>query len=225
MTTKQNITLAIIGSYCYIDNLVWNDNGSLVSNFTLSREMGIKQLGLNGGFTYFYDLGVQMGLDYVNANESILPGFHLNVKRFSDCGAYYPAVESFNGNSGGYAQAVTAIDVVGSKDVIGAVGIEYSTLAKGLAEILSNSKIPYCTPASGSPSFTDRNDYPYFFRTFLTFGGAHVSTVEILECQTNCCYLSKGRLSGESICPGCIELYVSSLCCSSCQTPNIYHHR
>ncbi|KAJ3298099.1 Golgi transport complex subunit 3 [Rhizoclosmatium sp. JEL0117] len=172
---RLNITLAIIGSYCYIDNLVWNDYGSLVSNFTLSREMGIKQLGLNGGFTYFYDLGVQMGLDYVNANESILPGFHFNVKRFSDCGAYYPAVESFNGNSGGYAQAVTAIDVVGSKDVIGAVGIEYSTLAKGLAEILSNSKIPYCTPASGSPSFTDRNDYPYFFRTFLTLGlGEHM---------------------------------------------------
>ncbi|KAI9351520.1 periplasmic binding protein-like I [Obelidium mucronatum] len=65
-----------------------------------------------------------------------------------------------------------------SPDVIGVIGNEYSTTARGPAQALSLRRIPYCSGASGSPRLSDKNKYPYFFRTMTALGiGEHMFQV------------------------------------------------
>ncbi|KAI9351524.1 periplasmic binding protein-like I [Obelidium mucronatum] len=140
----------------------------------------MNQLSESSGFVYFYDLGVQTAVDMFNqANSSILPNVHINIKRFSDCGEYWPSVsKDYSGKSGGFAGAIMSEDVLANTDVIGVIGIEYSTVARQSGEVLSNYKIPTCSPASGSPSLTNRGNYPYFWRTLLSIGfGEHLYQV------------------------------------------------
>ncbi|ORY51307.1 periplasmic binding protein-like I [Rhizoclosmatium globosum] len=102
--------------------------------------------------------------------------FHVNLKRFSDCGHWYPEAEQFSGNSGGWASSIVVQDIVEkNQDVIAVVADQYSTTAVGPAEALSLNQIPYCSSASSAPTFSDKIKNPYFWRPLPGAGmGEHV---------------------------------------------------
>ncbi|TPX75419.1 hypothetical protein CcCBS67573_g03329 [Chytriomyces confervae] len=160
-----NITFGIIGNYCCFKNIVYN--GSYATNFSETYDPSIVTMGGNSGWTYFPDMAIIAAVNHINQSPHILPGVHVNLKRFTDCGHYDPSANSdYAGNSGGYASAVTAHDIIEvHKDVVAIVGNQYSSAAKGLNEILSTNKIPVCMASTGSPRFSDRNKYQLIFRT------------------------------------------------------------
>ncbi|KAJ3236876.1 hypothetical protein HDU81_010241 [Chytriomyces hyalinus] len=163
-----NITLGIIGNYCCFKNIVYE--GSYASNFSVNYDPSIVTMEGNSGWTYLPDMAVIAAVNRINQSPHILPGIHVNIKRFTDCGHYDPSANlEYAGNSGGYASAVTAHDILEvHKDVVAIVGNQYSSAARGFNEILSSNKIPVCMASTASPRFSDRNLYPYVFRTITT---------------------------------------------------------
>ncbi|ORY51281.1 periplasmic binding protein-like I [Rhizoclosmatium globosum] len=170
VAAKQNITLGFVGYYCVLKGLALN--GSLVTNFNPVFNSSVVHLSDWSGFMYFADLAWLAAIDEVNKDPTILPNVHVNVKRFSDCGSYTPNLnQNYTGSSGGFASAIMAPDIIfNHTDVIGILGNEFSTTALGATEILSNYKLPYCSAASQSPRLSDRNKYPYFWRTLAGSG-------------------------------------------------------
>ncbi|KAI8831329.1 periplasmic binding protein-like I [Chytriomyces cf. hyalinus JEL632] len=178
-----NITLGILSNYCAFKNMVFN--GSYATNFSQIFDPDVVDMDGNSGWTYYSDLAMIVAVDQVNRNPSILPGVHVNLKRFSDCGSVFdPSANlEYYGNSAGYASAVTANDILNvHTDVIGVIGNQYSTTARGINEILSDNKIPVCMACTGSPRYTDKNKYPYVFRTRPNF---HVPSMLLLLKQWN----------------------------------------
>ncbi|KAI8607856.1 periplasmic binding protein-like I [Chytriomyces sp. MP71] len=162
---KVNITLGFISNYCTIKYTQYNS--SLVSNFTEVYDASFITLNDNSGWVYWNDIGLMAAVNKVNRDASVLPGVHVNLKRFTDCGPWDPAAaQNYAGKSGGYASAVTAMDIAEVyTDVIGVIGNEYSSVTKETAEILSHYQIPYCSLISGSPSLSNKHKYPYLWRT------------------------------------------------------------
>ncbi|ORY51263.1 periplasmic binding protein-like I [Rhizoclosmatium globosum] len=133
-----NITFGIIGNYCYFPYLV--TTGSYVTNFTYSPE---NTAALDGYtyYVYFSDLAAVVAIETINT-LNIFPGVHINVKRFSDCGAYWPTVENdFQGATGGFASSIMMHDILEAhNDVVAVIGLEYSSTARGPAEVLSTNR-------------------------------------------------------------------------------------
>ncbi|KAJ3226901.1 Metabotropic glutamate receptor 2 [Chytriomyces hyalinus] len=173
----MNISIALIGNYCAMKYMTFN--GSHASNFTSKMDTSIVNLNGNSGYTYLPDLAVMAAVDDINNDPSILPGVYVSLKRFSDCGPYYPKADAeYSGNSGGYASAVTATDIIENhKDVLGVIGNEFSNTARGLAQILSVEQIPYCAAVTGSPRFSDKNKYAYFWRMLPNSNGKYVAFI------------------------------------------------
>ncbi|KAI8831311.1 periplasmic binding protein-like I [Chytriomyces cf. hyalinus JEL632] len=173
----MNISIGTIGNYCAMKYMTFN--GSLASNFTANLDASIVNLNGNSGYAYLADLAVMAAIDDINSDPSILPGIHVSLKRFTDCGSYYPKADAdYWGNSGGYASAVTATDIIENhKDVLGVVGNEYSNTARGLAQILSLEQIPYCTAVTGSPRYSDKNKYSYFWRMLSNSSGRYIAFI------------------------------------------------
>ncbi|KAJ3020512.1 UNVERIFIED_CONTAM: hypothetical protein HDU68_010147 [Siphonaria sp. JEL0065] len=122
MAHKTNITLGVLGPYCVLPNLELS--GSLVSNYTIKREISLDQFDANIG-VYYNDFAVQI------ADSTPLPNVHVNIKLFTDCGVYLStAEEDYSGNTGGCAAVVASQDIIANEDVIGVIGLEYSTAAK-----------------------------------------------------------------------------------------------
>ncbi|KAJ3015724.1 UNVERIFIED_CONTAM: hypothetical protein HDU68_012588, partial [Siphonaria sp. JEL0065] len=162
---KLNVTLALIGNYCNFQYLNLHD--SFVQNYSISAQQFASQVDLPGFASYLPDVGQIVAVDLINQSRDILPGIYVNVKRFTDCGDWYPDVIDYNGNTAGYASSVTARDIIEQHtDVIAAVGNEYSTTVPGLLQQLSLAQIPYCAGTSALPSLANKNQYPYVWRTF-----------------------------------------------------------
>ncbi|KAI8845963.1 periplasmic binding protein-like I [Chytriomyces cf. hyalinus JEL632] len=174
-----NITLGFVSSFCAIDHQIFNS--SLVTNFSEPLSPWISYTGLSG-FIYYNDIAMLLAVQEVNSSPTILPDVRVTVKRFSDCGPWYPNAENlYTGNSEGYATAVMASDINDvHKDVIGLISNQWSATANGPAEVMSYTQIPYCAAQSTSPRFSDKNKYPYFWRTVPSLGlGEHI--VQILS--------------------------------------------
>ncbi|TPX52383.1 hypothetical protein CcCBS67573_g09881 [Chytriomyces confervae] len=173
-----NITLALVGNYCDFDYI--QVNGSLVTNFQVSAEQSAIVSELYSSWTYFSDVAIQAAVGIVNDDPSILPGIHVNLKRFTDCGGWYPSVlDTYSGASGGFAAAVMANEIVEEHpDVIGVIGNQFSTTTIGPAEVLSLAQIPYCSGSAGTPQLSSRANFPYFWRTMTSLGaGEHMATL------------------------------------------------
>ncbi|KAJ3402350.1 hypothetical protein HDU80_005166 [Chytriomyces hyalinus] len=164
MSTPANITIASVGSYCSINHITVN--GSYIKKFNTTFDPTFTNLEDNSGWSFYGDLAVVAAIERVNSDPDILPGIHVNLKRFTDCGGYDPdAALLYEGKSGGYASAVTAMDVADiHADVIGVVGNEFSSAVIGIGEILSLYQLPFCGNCATSPRFSDKNKYPYYFR-------------------------------------------------------------
>ncbi|KAI9349067.1 periplasmic binding protein-like I [Obelidium mucronatum] len=172
---KTNITFGFISNYCYFQSTVLN--GSYVSNFTISTQESLSRIYKPSANPYFGDLATLAAVNVINNSSEILPDIHINIKRFSDCGEWYPDVEDrYGGESGGFATAVTSTDFgINHNDVIAVIGNQYSTTALGPAQVSSLLKIPMCSGGSGSPRFSNKLIYPYFIRTLTSLGiGEHV---------------------------------------------------
>ncbi|KAI8615083.1 periplasmic binding protein-like I [Chytriomyces sp. MP71] len=163
-TQRVNITLGFVSYYCSIRNTEYNS--SLVSNYTTNFDPILVNIEDNSGVAYYDDLGMLAAVERVNNDPTILPGVHVNIKRFSDCGTYDPnAAADYAGDSAGFASAVTAWDIAEvHKDVVGVISNEYSTVTAGIAEILSASMIPMCGTCAGSPRMSNKETYPYYWR-------------------------------------------------------------
>ncbi|KAJ3229904.1 hypothetical protein HDU78_008782 [Chytriomyces hyalinus] len=166
--TATNITLGLISWYCFAPQLTLN--GSHVVEGSLNPGLYNKQQISDGGYEvreYIMDLSVQLAVDQMNADPNVLPGIHVNIKRFSDCGSYYPSVaDVWGGRTGGYASTIMATDIIDNHpDVIGVVAMQTSSTARYSAEVLSFAQIPICSGTVGSPRLSDKPNYPYFYRT------------------------------------------------------------
>ncbi|KAI8831345.1 periplasmic binding protein-like I [Chytriomyces cf. hyalinus JEL632] len=165
VSAGTNITLGFVSNYCAMKDAVFNR--SYTTNVTRLYDPDIVDMDGNSGWTYYSELAVLAAVDHINNDPSILPGVHVNVKRFTDCGEYYPDADyGYYGKSGGYASAVTATDIVDEhRDVLGVIGSQYSSTVKGIAQILSTAQIPYCAATTASLRFTNKIMYPYMWRT------------------------------------------------------------
>ncbi|KAJ3026412.1 UNVERIFIED_CONTAM: hypothetical protein HDU68_005710 [Siphonaria sp. JEL0065] len=124
---KVNITLGIISNYCAIQNVVYS--GSLALNYNATMTKTISAYGLSG-YVFFNDIAYIAAINAINNRSDVLQGINVNVKRFSDCGHWYPTAEQFSGNSGGWASSVVVQDIAEKNvDVIGVVADQYSTTA------------------------------------------------------------------------------------------------
>ncbi|KAJ3129585.1 hypothetical protein HK100_008517 [Physocladia obscura] len=166
---RVNITIGYILNYCSIPDLVFN--GSLVTNFTFLHLDSIDPNG-NSGLSFFADVMFTYAIESVNNRTDILPDVHVNIARFTDCGPYNPLADlNYIGQSGGYASSKTSLDISEVyTDVIGILASEYSTTARGPGEILSQYKIPYCADSTSSLRFSNKDNYPYFWRTSIGIG-------------------------------------------------------
>ncbi|KAJ3298105.1 hypothetical protein HDU79_000507 [Rhizoclosmatium sp. JEL0117] len=130
------------------------------------------------GYAYFFNLAVKLAIDDVNANPTILPGIHVNLKQFSNCGSFTPGIQdSYSGNSGGYAVSTMVQDLI-NNNISAIIDYEYSKTAKSVAQALSSSQvqIPYCTANVVSPQLADRYKYSYFWRTIPAVAlGNHIT--------------------------------------------------
>ncbi|KAI9351386.1 periplasmic binding protein-like I [Obelidium mucronatum] len=173
MFTKQNITFGIIGNYCYFPDVVVE--GSQVSNYSISAA-ATEALDPYSYYVYFSDLAAVVSIDLANRLE-VIPNTFINYKRFSDCGGYWPTVQNdFGGATGGFASSIMMEDIYDKNpDIVGVIGLEYSSTARGPAEILSLKQIPYCSGCSQSPRLSNKNLFPYFWRPLPGLGmGDHI---------------------------------------------------
>ncbi|KAI9351496.1 periplasmic binding protein-like I [Obelidium mucronatum] len=171
----MNITLAFVSNYCFFPEVVVNS--ALVENYTITPEISTNQVDLASANVYYNDIAMLAAVQLINESQDILPGVMVNVRRFTDCGAYFPgAVDEYNGYSGGYAGSIMSQDIgVVYTDVLGVIGNEYSTTARNAAGALSNYKIPYCSSGSSSPRLSNKEKYPYFWRPLPAKGlGNHI---------------------------------------------------
>ncbi|KAI9350639.1 hypothetical protein BDR26DRAFT_914815 [Obelidium mucronatum] len=127
---SNSITLGFINNYCAIVNTF--TNGSLVSNMPVEYDPNLIEFYGNGGYAFFNDLIMQFAVDSVNNSTLILPGVQVEVKRFTDCGEYYPDADwGYWGNSGGFASSIMSQDIsLVYPEVVGIIGTEYSTTAR-----------------------------------------------------------------------------------------------
>ncbi|KAI9350792.1 periplasmic binding protein-like I [Obelidium mucronatum] len=178
-----DITIGLIGQYCYLQGLEYENDGSLVTNFALDYYTS-SQVRANLSLDYASDMGVYLGdlsrlaaVELINNSPEILPGVHVNVKRFSECGPYDPSyAENGYPRMTGYASSILGPDIVfNNPDVVGVMGFLYSSTAKGVMNELSLHKIPTCGVGPTSPRFADRSNYPYVMLISPTMGfGEHL---------------------------------------------------
>ncbi|KAJ3405868.1 hypothetical protein CcCBS67573_g06713 [Chytriomyces confervae] len=177
--STANITIGLISWYCLIPNLEMD--GSYITTPNISAGLfsyADIQIGGFDAWTYFVDVGIQAAVESINRDESLLPGIHINIKRFSDCGSWKPGLlDAWPISTGGFASTVMAHDIVDKhQDVIGVVGMETSSTTRGSASVLSIGQIPYCSGAAASPRLSNKIKFPYFWRTI-----SHAGYLDILH--------------------------------------------
>ncbi|KAJ3223998.1 hypothetical protein HDU81_008805 [Chytriomyces hyalinus] len=172
-----NITLAFVASYCTIPQQT--TIGSYLTSYLPDANQSIAVFENLSGFIHYCDVAMDLAVNEINANPNILPNVYVNVKRFSDCGGWYPTVESFTGLDVGFAAVEAAEDIITRHpDVIGVIGDQWSSAARIIAEEFTYSQIPMCACQSNSPIFSDKTKYPYFWRTIPSAGfGTHLYQV------------------------------------------------
>ncbi|KAJ3075967.1 hypothetical protein HDU98_006278 [Podochytrium sp. JEL0797] len=167
----SNITIGLINWYCFLPGIEYS--GPWARSYdSVYNASTVDFMDGSSSFIYVADLAAAAAVAVVNGLEDVLPKTYVNVKRFTDCGEYWPDVESeFRGKTTGYAMAEMAV-AVGEEhgDVVGVVGSEYSPVTVGAAEVLGHYQIPYCSTSSPSPLLSDPNNYPYFFRVAPSSG-------------------------------------------------------
>ncbi|KAI9330939.1 periplasmic binding protein-like I [Obelidium mucronatum] len=143
-------------------------------------QTSLNMIGKRAWYTYYSDLAALVAIDMINNSSEILPGVTVNVKRFTDCGPWKPNVDVwFKGQTGGFASTTMIQDIIENHpDVIGVIGFQVSSTARGTGQVLSHYKIPYCTGCSTSPRLSNKNLFPYLWRPLPGLGlGNHIYQV------------------------------------------------
>ncbi|KAJ3249561.1 hypothetical protein HDU78_000088 [Chytriomyces hyalinus] len=177
-----NLSIGLINWYCWIPSL--DIEGTFVRTPNISAGLFSYNDIQNGNYDawlYFVDMGLQAAIDSLNNDSSVLSGIHINIKRFSNCGPWRAGIaDSWTGSTGGVASVMAQDIIENHKDVIGVIGMEYSSTTRGSASVLSIGEIPYCTGFAGSLRLSDKNNYPYLWRT-VTNAGVGNRVYRILE--------------------------------------------
>ncbi|KAI9339024.1 periplasmic binding protein-like I [Obelidium mucronatum] len=106
------------------------------------------------------DAGAELAVLEVNNRSDILPDTMVNILRVQ---SWDWKVNPGNGIGGA---AVPALEVGTNRlDVVGAVGDTAGLSTLVTAGVLSQFKIPICGGVQNLPALSDRNNYPYFWRT------------------------------------------------------------
>ncbi|TPX41347.1 hypothetical protein CcCBS67573_g10582, partial [Chytriomyces confervae] len=162
-----NLSIGLINWYCWIPSL--DIEGSFVTTPNISAGLFSHNDIQNGNYDawlYFVDMGLQAAIDSLNSDTSVLSGIHINIKRFSNCGPWRMGIaDSWTSSTGGAASVMAQDIIENHKDVIGVVAMEYSSTAAGSASVLSIGEIPYCTGLAASLRLSDKQNFPYLWRT------------------------------------------------------------
>ncbi|KAJ3021128.1 UNVERIFIED_CONTAM: hypothetical protein HDU68_009789 [Siphonaria sp. JEL0065] len=121
---RSNITIGFLDWYCYIPGLKYDM--AWASNWSNAYDSTWINMNDMSGYVYVIDMAAAAAVAAVNNRSDILPYTTVHIKRFSDCGPYWPTVEDeFSGHTTGYAISEAAIGI-GEKftDVIGIAGAE-----------------------------------------------------------------------------------------------------
>ncbi|TPX40491.1 hypothetical protein CcCBS67573_g10621, partial [Chytriomyces confervae] len=164
---RANLSIGLINWYCWIPSLEIDDSFVTTPNISAGLfNYNDIQNGNYDAWLYFVDMGLQAAIDSVNSDDSVLSGIHINIKRFSNCGPWRTGIaESWTGSTGGAASVMAQEILENHKDVIGVVGMEYSSTTRGSASVFSIGEIPYCTGIAASLRLSDKNNFPYLWRT------------------------------------------------------------
>ncbi|KAJ3248627.1 hypothetical protein HDU77_008051 [Chytriomyces hyalinus] len=177
-----NLSIGLISWYCWIPSL--EIEGSFVRTPNISAGLFSYNDIQNGNYDawlYFVDMGLQAAIDSLNIDDSVLSGIHINIKRFSNCGPWTATIaDSWTGSTGGAASVMAQEIIENHEDVIGVVGMEYSSTTRGSASVFSIGEIPYCTGIAASLRLSDKNNFPYLWRT-LSHAGVGNRVYRILE--------------------------------------------
>ncbi|KAJ3226604.1 Taste receptor type 1 member 3 [Chytriomyces hyalinus] len=162
------LTLGLVNMYCLLPNITClaesESTSQQIPHHSCTTSARIDTLP---GFSYFFDLAARLAIEHVNSDSSILPGIHVGYRRFSNCGnSWSPELaDSYSGDSAGYAGSEMVREILEDPaGVVGTVGFEFSRTVMVAAEVLSHYKIPHCSASAGSPRFSNKNKYPYFWR-------------------------------------------------------------
>ncbi|KAJ3075960.1 hypothetical protein HDU98_006271 [Podochytrium sp. JEL0797] len=156
---QSTITIGLASTYCYIPGIHYNRSWA----YNFDPVFNASNIDLNGGSgsAYIKDLAAAAAVAAINARTDILPYTTVRIKRFSDC----------QSQAAGYAMAEMAIEIgQDHDDVIAVVGSEYSGNTANAAEVLGQFKIPYCSSSASTPTLSNKNNYPYFFRLIQSTG-------------------------------------------------------
>ncbi|KAJ3263298.1 hypothetical protein HDU77_010996 [Chytriomyces hyalinus] len=179
------LTVGLVNMYCLLPNITClTESGSSSQQLAHHPCTTSARIDTLPGFSYFFDLAARLAIERVNSDSSMLPGIHVEYRRFSNCGNTWSKEleSSYSGDSAGYAGSEMVREILEDPaGVVGTIGFEFSRTVTVAAEVLSHYKvtvifpvvrvvltcvaqIPHCSSSAGSPRFSNKNKYPYFWR-------------------------------------------------------------
>ncbi|KAJ3402253.1 hypothetical protein HDU80_005242 [Chytriomyces hyalinus] len=162
------LTVGLVNMYCLLPNITClTESGSSSQQLAHHPCTTSARIDTLPGFSYFFDLAARLAIERVNSDSSMLPGIHVGYRRFSNCGNTWSKEleNSYSGDSAGYAGSEMVREILEDPaGVVGTIGFEFSRTVTVAAEVLSYYKIPHCSSSAGSPRFSNKNKYPYFWR-------------------------------------------------------------
>ncbi|KAJ3327550.1 hypothetical protein HDU76_011559 [Blyttiomyces sp. JEL0837] len=108
------------------------------------------------------DAQVELAVQEINQDPAILPDTYVNLVRANGWDPDTGRMDYNTMDSGGYA--IASAFNVSQSNVNAVVGGYYSKTAIFSVEVYSYYQIPFCGSDLTSPTLSDKNRYPYFFR-------------------------------------------------------------
>ncbi|ORY49077.1 hypothetical protein BCR33DRAFT_18217 [Rhizoclosmatium globosum] len=174
-TTKTNVTIAFIGPYRWLPGLKYN--GTLVTNDIWTAVNMTNYIydffqPTAPGVFYWCDIAGDLAIQAINANDSLLPNIHINIKRYNDAGPPY--------KSPGYTLAHTMPEIIADQDVI-AIFADFDRKVTGYSgEVMSIAELPFCGIETFSFKMLNRYKYPYLMQ-MMTMAGIAQATYLLLQ--------------------------------------------
>ncbi|KAI9366791.1 periplasmic binding protein-like I [Zopfochytrium polystomum] len=119
-----------------------------------------------GSYVQVLDSGYQMAIDDVNSDPTLLPDVNVILKRIDGLDVRGKQIYF----SGGYASSNLLAQVEKDTSVVGISGFLPESTTTPAAALAGQLNIPFCGPTQTSPSYSNKGEYPTFFRTIVSTG-------------------------------------------------------
>ncbi|KAJ3029119.1 UNVERIFIED_CONTAM: hypothetical protein HDU68_000074 [Siphonaria sp. JEL0065] len=114
------------------------------------------------GVWYWEDISADLAVQNINADPTILPGIHINIKRFNDRGPPF--------KSPGYTMAETMPEIEADPNIVAIFGDFDRKTTTYSAEMMSLAQLPFCGVETFSFPMLNRYKYPYLMQIMSISG-------------------------------------------------------